>query len=67
MIGEGTGYSNLTYKIELTSEEYGVGFRKGSDLAQALNEFLVKAYNNGTIAKLAEKYSIVQETIIEQK
>ena len=30
MIGEGTGYSDLTYTGSLNSEEYGVGFRQGS-------------------------------------
>ena len=34
----------LTYTVSLNSEEYGVGFRKGSDLAaEALNEFLRKS------------------------
>jgi len=37
MVGEGTGYASLTYTCSLNSEEYGVGFRKGSDLAQALS------------------------------
>lgn len=34
MVGEGTSYADLTYTISLNSEEYGVGFRKGSDLAR---------------------------------
>ena len=38
MVGEGTGYANLTYTVQLNSEEYGVGFRKGSDLAAALKD-----------------------------
>ncbi len=67
MIGENTSYSNLTFSFELTSEEYGVGFRKGSDLAQKLNDFFVKAYADGTMAKLAEQYSISSANIIEQK
>lgn len=67
MIGEGTSYDNLTFSFELTSEEYGVGFRKGSDLAQKLNEFFVKVYADGTMAKLAEQYSISSANIIEQK
>ncbi len=66
MIGEGTSYENLTYTVELTTEEFGVGFRKGSDLAKALNEFFVKAYKDGSMMKTAEKYG-VQESIIEQK
>lgn len=65
MIGEGTGYENLTYTISLNSEEYGVGFRKGSDLAEELNKFLVQSYNDGTITRLAEKYGI-KDNIIAQ-
>lgn len=66
MIGEGTSYANLTYTVGLNSEEYGVGFRKGSDLAAALNEFLVKAYTDGTLLEIAETYK-VQAALIEQK
>ena len=36
MVGEGTSYKNLTYTIGLNDEEYGVGFRKGSELAKKL-------------------------------
>jgi len=66
MIGEGTSYEGLTYTIGLNSEEYGVGFRKGSDLAAALNEFLVKCYAEGTLMQIAETYK-VQAALIEQK
>ena len=66
MVGEGTGYEDLTYtSFGLNSEEYGVGFRKGSDLAAELNAFLVKAYEDGTITKIAETYK-VQAAVIEQ-
>ncbi len=66
MIGEGTSYANLTYTVGLNSEEYGVGFRKGSDLAAALNEFLVKAYKEGTLTQIAETYK-VQAALIAQE
>ncbi len=58
MVGEGTGYENLTYTVALNSEEYGVGFRKGSDMAEALNKFFEKGYADGSIQKLAETYKI---------
>ena len=58
MVGEGTGYENLTYTVALNSEEYGVGFRKGSDMAEALNKFFEKEYADGSIQKLAETYKI---------
>lgn len=66
MIGEGTGYESLTHTVELNSEEYGVGFRKGSDLAEALNEFFVTSYEDGSMLECAEKYG-VQDALIEQK
>ena len=66
MVGEGTSYENLTYTVQLNSEEYGVGFRTGSDLAQALNEFLKDAYEDGSLEEIAEIYG-VQAALIQQK
>lgn len=65
MVGEGTSYADLTYTVGLNSEEYGVGFRKGSDLAEKLNEFFKTSYDNGTMMQIAEQYG-VQAAIIEQ-
>ena len=66
MVGEGTGYSNLTYTIGLNDEEYGVGFRKGSDLAVELNNFFKSSYADGSMEQIAEKYG-VQAAVVEQK
>lgn len=66
MVGEGTGYAELTYTAKLTSEEYGVGFRKGSDLTEKLNEFFKTTFESGKTAEIAEKYG-VQAAIIDQK
>lgn len=65
MVGEGTGYADLTYTVGLNSEEYGAGFRKGSDLAAALNDFLKAAYEDGSMLAVAETYG-VQAAIIAQ-
>ena len=65
MVGEGTSYDQLTYTIELNSEEYGVGFRKGSDLVELLNQFFVDSYADGTMMELAETYG-VQAAVIPQ-
>lgn len=65
MVGDGTGYADLTYTISLNSEEYGVGFRKNSDLAAELNNFFSKAYQDGTMERCAETYN-VQAALIEQ-
>ena len=63
MIGEGTSYPDLTYTVALNSEEYGVGFRKGSDLTEKLNEFFKAAAADGSMLELAKTYG-VQESVV---
>lgn len=65
MVGDDTSYGDLTYTVGLNSEEYGVGFRKGSDLAAALNDFFASSYADGSMQKCAETYG-VQAALIEQ-
>jgi len=62
-VGEGTDYPDLVATIKLNSEEYGVGFRKGSDLAAKLDEFVTAGYADGTVQEIAEKYG-VQDALI---
>ena len=71
MTGEGTSYGDLVYDLNLNdmraeaSEFYGVGFRKGSDLAAALNDFFAASFKDGSLKKTAETYG-VQESLIAQ-
>ncbi len=65
MIGEGTSYPDLTYTVQLNSEEYGVGFRKGSDLVASFNEFWKGAYDAGTVDDIATTYG-VDEAIVKK-
>lgn len=65
MVGEGTGYENLTHTVELNSEEYGAGCRKGSDLAEYINSQMKTLYDNGTMKEIATKYG-VQDALIAQ-
>ena len=70
MIGEGTSYPNLTYTVNLNEangeedENYVVGFRKGSDLTEAFNDFYKAAYKDGVVLSFAQKYG-VQEAIVD--
>ncbi len=66
MVGPKTSYENLVATVKLNKEEYGVGFRKGSDLTPALNALFKKMYADGSLLKLAKKYG-VQEALIEKK
>jgi len=58
MVGEGTNFAELTYTISLNTEEYGVGFRQGSDLAAELNAFFSEIYADGTMQELADQYGV---------
>ena len=65
MIGEGTSYPDMVYTDALTSEEYGVGCRKGSDLASFINAVLAESYADGSMVEIATTYG-VQEALLEQ-
>ena len=65
MIGEGTSYENLVHTEELTTEEYGVGCRKDSDLADYINWIFATTYESGKMEEVAEVYG-VQEALVEQ-
>lgn len=58
MTGEGTDYADLAAGISLSSEEYGVAFRKGSDLTAKWNQFMKDQKEAGTLEQLAEKYQL---------
>ena len=58
MTGEGTSYAELTSGLVLTDEEYGVSFRKGSDMTDKLNSFMTEKKAE-VLEPLAEKYNLV--------
>lgn len=58
MTGEGTSYADLAQGISLTKEEYGIGFRKGSDMQGIVNGYIKELKENGKLAELSEKYSV---------
>lgn len=58
MTGEGTSYADLAPGISLTSEEYGIAFRKESDVTAKVNELMTKWKADGTLQTLADKYSL---------
>nr|MBQ8244626.1 transporter substrate-binding domain-containing protein [Oscillospiraceae bacterium] len=58
MTGEGTSYADLAPGISLTSEEYGVAFRKESDLTAKFNAFMADCIADGSLQALADKYNL---------
>ena len=71
MIGEGTSYADLTYTMNLNeaqgleSEEYGVGFRQGSDLVDAFNTFWAEKIADGTVLETATTYGLQESVILD--
>ena len=58
MTGEGTSYEDLAVAQNLTEEQYGIGFRKGSDVTAKVNELLKQFKEDGTLAALSETYGV---------
>lgn len=58
MTGPGTGYEDLAQGISIAEEEYGIGFRKDSDITAKVNELIAKYMADGTLQELADKYDL---------
>ena len=58
MLKEDSDYADLTVALTLTDEEYGVAFRKGSDLTAEFNKALDSLIADGTLKALSEKYNV---------
>lgn len=58
MIGEGTSYSDLVQVCSLNEEEYGIAFRKGSDMTAEVNKIMAEMKQDGTLDNLAKKYDL---------
>ena len=58
MTGEGTSYADLGYKVELSTEEYGIAFRKDSDATAEVNKIMAELIEDGTLKALAEEYEL---------
>ena len=71
MTGEGTSYADLAYSINLNeaqgleSEQYGVGFRQGSDLVDEFNAFWAEKVADGTVEEIANTYGLQDAVILE--
>lgn len=67
-VGDGTDYSDLKIidGIELSSEEYGIGIRKGSDLKAKIDDQIKAMSENGKLNEIAAKYDLKDSLIINQ-
>ena len=66
-IGEGTDYNDFVLvDVEFTlgnDEQYGIAFRKGSDLTAEVNTIIEKLMSNGTLDRIAKKYKLEDQLI----
>ncbi len=58
MVGEGTDYAGLQIVDRLAVEDYGVAFRKGSDITEEVNKAFETLKASGFLPELAEKYGL---------
>ncbi len=58
MTGEGTDYQDIKIVDYLAEEEYGIAFRKESNVAEEVNTILDKLEEDGTLKELADKYNL---------
>lgn len=58
MTGEGTNYEDIIIADYLTEENYGVAFRKGSDICAEVNKLFDELVEDGTMGTLAAKYGL---------
>ena len=58
MTGEGTSYEDMSAALTLNEEEYGIAFRKDSDMTAKVNEIMKEMKADGSLQKLADKYSL---------
>lgn len=56
-VGKGS-YAALSAGLLLTEEDYGIGFRKGSDLTATVEGIIADLKADGTLATLAAKYNL---------
>ena len=66
-IGEGTDFADLVVVAgkEFSPEEYGIAFRKGSNMTEEVNKIIAELMADGTMDKIAAKYKLTEQLIKE--
>lgn len=60
MVGEGTDYADMVVNLDnnFGLQEYGIGFRSGSDLTELVNQAIIELSQDGTVAEIAARYGL---------
>lgn len=61
----GTNYADLmtVAGLDLAVEEYGIGFRTGSDVVDEVNKIIKELYDDGTLKEIATKYELADNLV----
>ena len=65
MVGEGTDYADMSVNLDnnFGLQEYGIAFRKGSDVTEKVNEAIIELTKDGTIAEIAGRYGLTDALV----
>ena len=65
MVGEGTDYADMTVNLDnnFGLQEYGIAFRKGSDVTAMVNDAIIELTKDGTIAEIASRYGLTDALV----
>lgn len=66
-LGEGTDYADIVIvdSASFADEQYGIAFRKGSDVTAEVNKARKELLADGTLQKIADKYKLGEQLIAE--
>jgi len=65
MVGEGTDYADMTVNLDnnFGLQEYGIAFRKGSDVTAMVNDAITELTKDGTVAEIAARYGLTDALV----
>ena len=65
MVGEGTDYADMTVNLDnnFGLQEYGIAFRKGSDVTEKINQTIIELTKDGTVAEIAGRYGLTDALV----
>ena len=65
MVGEGTDYADMSVNLDnnFGLQEYGIAFRKGSDVTEKVNAIIIELTKDGTVAEIAGRYGLTDALV----
>lgn len=66
-LGEGTDFADIVIveNASFEDEQYGIAFRKGSDVTAEVNKIIDELIADGTLQKIADKYKLGEQLIVD--